>query len=601
MADIIRMNVDLSPTWRIPGVYSRIENNALSTSAGGELNRLLILGEQDYDATKPKNVPYPLLSAADAADGSGARSPVARMARAAFAQLAASGLSAEVWACGVDASGTAAMYTFGLTGTATKAGSLHMWVAGDEAIVDFDTNSTASDVGSALSATINALAWCPVTAAFASGVLTLTARVNGAGGEDLPVKFNLTVESGLTLTAGSLDVLADATGEGNLVLSIGTSAIQVTGVGGTSVITKEAIANQVSSFLGGNDLPVMAGSVTGATVPLLVKNDRIIRRLRAHCTAAGVTLDLGSGTTAGDGSATSITGNGTFGASVPDVSKAFDGIDSIGTFGHWVVPWTDTTSLGVLANKIEIDANGRYQKGARLTVCSVGSTMEAASIPTGTAPALTGSLRYAVLSLPGSGQQGYELAARVAAARAAAISPATNYDGMPLLTTSDVPLMAPDKSLPDDERNAAIQIGYLTPIKYDPISGRHVIVFGRTTSSSSNRIYHDWSYIDQEDWHRYEVRTGMAQAFAGKFLKASGNIVNSDEIDVKSLIGWIQDAMQRWEREGTYDGASALKDLVKAQVDPNDRSRANVQYPESPKIPLHQIGLVAASTLPALP
>ena len=98
----------------------------------------------------------------------------------------------ELWAIGVDDSGTAvdATGTFAITGPATADGTFYAYVAGHRFAVAVSDTDTATDIGDALAAAINADTECPATAANVTGTVTCTARNGGTVGNGIDLRVN---------------------------------------------------------------------------------------------------------------------------------------------------------------------------------------------------------------------------------------------------------------------------------------------------------------------------------------------------------------------------------------------------------------------------
>lgn len=88
-------------------------------------------------------------------------------------------------------SGTAATKKITITGTATDAGTLCLYVGYDLVQVGVSVDDEAADIATQAAAAINALIDLPVTAAAASGVVTVTAKHKGVIGDDIPLGVNL--------------------------------------------------------------------------------------------------------------------------------------------------------------------------------------------------------------------------------------------------------------------------------------------------------------------------------------------------------------------------------------------------------------------------
>nr|BDD45830.1 tail sheath protein [Gammaproteobacteria bacterium] len=121
----------------------------------------------------------------------------------------------DTWAIALDenAAGAAASGTVTVTGPATAAGTINLYIAGKRVQVAVASGDADSDIAAAIAAAINADTSLPVTAAAALAVVTLTCRWKGETGNDIDVRYNY---YGETLPAGvALAVVAMASGTSN--------------------------------------------------------------------------------------------------------------------------------------------------------------------------------------------------------------------------------------------------------------------------------------------------------------------------------------------------------------------------------------------------
>lgn len=107
-------------------------------------------------------------------------------------------------------SGVAATKTVTVTGTASAAGTISLYVGFDLVQVGVDSGDTESDIAGNVMAAINAEADLPVTASAELGVITLTSKHKGIIGNDLTVNVNLLgTSNGQELPAGVGIAIAD--------------------------------------------------------------------------------------------------------------------------------------------------------------------------------------------------------------------------------------------------------------------------------------------------------------------------------------------------------------------------------------------------------
>lgn len=591
----IKQNPDLPLSYRIPGVKAYINPNSPGNGSGDISHRHLILGERNSaGAALGANAIYPALSEQDVIDNSGRGSAAHLQYVAAVSQAGAGAVDWFVGHVDQASGGTAAIYPFVFAGPATGTGQVNMRVAGRLASVGFVSGDTATTIAAALDVELDKLTDLPLTFNASSGTLTGTHRHKAAHGEDVPVSFSITPGKGVSVGPGTAQLATNAAGAGSIRLVNGTTTITASiSNADTPAVIAEAL--RVATNLS-DGVFTMTVDGAGAFTPSYV-NDRIVRRTTAQIvTSTGTTINWnGSGAIA----AGTVAPAGTIGLGSPTITTLIANIAIQSGFGRWSCPWTDVTTLGLLATEIELEGDGQRQKNQTLHVCSVAALATAGAIPTGTSPALTGSLRYVVHHFPDAPQMGYEYAARSAAARAANDRPARNWNGYALKTNASVPLMGVHRSqrATDADINSAINTYFLDPIWFDEASGKSKIVYGRNTSNSSDRALHDWSATDQLDKQRYEtIARHTAQWFSdtgGVSRMSSGTPFTEGVIDLASIEDFQYELTVEWERNGYYDGADALKGGISATVNGGDPTRIDLVYTASIIVPVHIISVVA--------
>ncbi len=109
-------------------------------------------------------------------------------------------------------SGTAATKTITITGTATEAGTLCLYVGYELVQVGVGVGDEAADIATLAASAINALTDLPVTAQASAGVVTITAKHKGVIGDDIPLATNLLgAGNGQVTPAGISVAFADGT------------------------------------------------------------------------------------------------------------------------------------------------------------------------------------------------------------------------------------------------------------------------------------------------------------------------------------------------------------------------------------------------------
>lgn len=198
---------------RVPLFYAEMDNSQANGSAPG-VRRALSIGQKLVGGTALPNVPYIVSTVAQAMALFGRGSMLARAVKA-YRDGDSFG---ELWCiAAADAGGaTAATGTIAVVGTATGAGALSLYIAGQRVQVPVLLNDTAGIVAASIVSAVTASPDLPVTAVAAAGVVTLTSKWKGAtanditlfdsfagaaGGESVPPGLTLTY--GATLTGGA--------------------------------------------------------------------------------------------------------------------------------------------------------------------------------------------------------------------------------------------------------------------------------------------------------------------------------------------------------------------------------------------------------------
>jgi phage tail sheath gpL-like len=272
-------------------------------------------------------------------------------------------------------------------------------------------------------------------------------------------------------------------------------------------------------------------------------------------------------------------------------------ISKLDAFRIWVTDFVDSTSLSTLYSYIEQQANGRIQKGQDLVFCDTERLTTAGAIPVSTTPQLTTSPRYFLNWCSAIPQQGYEIAARVAAIITSQDYLPFNFMSAELKTTPNVPLLLPDPAVrPTDlDINAAIGTYFMTPIVVDS-QQRLVISTGRTTAKPSAQIdarFAYWGLILTLDYFRDDLGAFLFERIKGKNIKLYSDPNTSNVITIEGVKGLIISRMFTWENLDLLDGADQLKDLVAVSQNPQNPSRVDATLPLRVPVPLEQIGIFA--------
>ena len=209
---------------RTPGAYIEIDNSKALRGLPSMARRMLYIGNKLSTGSATAGTLQRINSAADAATLFGRGSVLHEMLAAArFANK-----TSDIWAISLDdnAAGVKATQTITVTANSAQAGTISLYVNGKRLSVGVSANDTATTIAAAIVAAVTAYADCPVTAAAASAVVTLTARHKGLFGNDIDVRVNY--YSGELLPAGVALVIASGTaGSGNPDVTPALAAISV--------------------------------------------------------------------------------------------------------------------------------------------------------------------------------------------------------------------------------------------------------------------------------------------------------------------------------------------------------------------------------------
>lgn len=194
---------------RVPLFYAEVDNS--QANSGAVSLRRLIVGQVNDAAVHADHGRLTLVSRTSEATAIAGDGSILAGMHKRFRQVDPFG---EIWCLPLKVeTGQAAAGTVTVTGTATEAGLLNLYVAGERvrAIVPKDAAATA--VAAALAAAVNATLGLPVAAAAVAGVVTLSAKFKGDLGNDIRLTMNhLGRANGESTPAGLTVVLAAMAG-----------------------------------------------------------------------------------------------------------------------------------------------------------------------------------------------------------------------------------------------------------------------------------------------------------------------------------------------------------------------------------------------------
>lgn len=208
--------------WRVPGTYVEVRPDYSRQGLTSYPARTLLVVQMLSGAAAVAGRVYRITRPADAVGLFGAGSVGAAMASA-FRQ--ANGTS-DLYAIALADNGAGVQQTFTvtITGAATVAGTLALYIAGTRVPVAVATTDTVTQVATAIVAAVAARADLPVTATNSAGVVTLTAKHKGEVGGEIDVRLNYRIDE-FTPPGLGVAIAAGTAGSGNPLLATALTAV----------------------------------------------------------------------------------------------------------------------------------------------------------------------------------------------------------------------------------------------------------------------------------------------------------------------------------------------------------------------------------------
>src|SRR6185295_13001440 len=181
-------------------LYSEFNTTLAARGLPANVQEVLIIGQKTSSGSIAEAVPTKIFSEADAILYSGNGSMVHRMVKAAY--LANPNLSLSIVNLSDGGSGVAATGTFTITGPATSAGLLTVYIGNEVVTVAIASGDANTAVATALNAAIGYLPGLPVSGGVSSGVVTVTAKNKGTVGNQIALAYTCTATGiGVTVVA----------------------------------------------------------------------------------------------------------------------------------------------------------------------------------------------------------------------------------------------------------------------------------------------------------------------------------------------------------------------------------------------------------------
>ena len=184
---------DIPNTIRVPLAYIEFDNSGALTGTAAVPYKLLVLGQQNADATAPALTPVRITGADQAGEMFGRGSMLHNMLRL----IKGANSHLETWALPAkdNSAGKKAAATVTLSGRATASGTLYLYIDGQAVSCAVTADEELSATAARLASAINAENSLPVTASAPSedggAVVTLTCRWPGESGNGLSAAVSL--------------------------------------------------------------------------------------------------------------------------------------------------------------------------------------------------------------------------------------------------------------------------------------------------------------------------------------------------------------------------------------------------------------------------
>lgn len=240
---------------RVPFVFVEVDASRAQTGPAIQEYRVAIIGQKLPSTPVAANVPTLCTSADQVGLAFGFGSIIHGQAIAFFR---ANNVT-EAWFVGVEDAGGAvkATRTLTVTGPATAAGSIFLYVAGRRIVASVANGDTANTVAASINSAILAsefVGQLPATSGVATNVVTLTARNGGTQGNGIDARFNF--QTGEVFPAGvSVVSAAGVSGAtdptlGTALASLGAKQYHVLAVGLNDATSIAAVDAELATRFG---------------------------------------------------------------------------------------------------------------------------------------------------------------------------------------------------------------------------------------------------------------------------------------------------------------------------------------------------------------
>lgn len=285
---------------RVPLFYAEMDNSQAGYFTQNK--RSLLVGQKIAAGTAVVNTPYLVSTTDQAKTLFGTGSMLARM----HALYRLQDSFGEVWCIAVaDAgAGVQATGTITVTGPATAAGAINLYIGGQKVSVAVGASDAANTIAASINAAINAATDLPVTSTVATNVVTLTCRWKGATGNDITILDSFrgfaggeTIPAGVSLAyTGSGLLTGGATNPtlaGNVITAMGDDEYDYVIHPYTDSTSLDTFQTEYNDSVGrwawsrqvyGHVYTALRGTLSALTTAGALRND-------PHHTIAGIDVD----------------------------------------------------------------------------------------------------------------------------------------------------------------------------------------------------------------------------------------------------------------------------------------------------------------------
>jgi len=243
--------------WRVPGQFLEIDPSRAVRGLPTMAHKILILGQRLAAGSVAEGVLTRVTRPADGVNYFGRGSQLAQMIAASLKVNPYT----ETYALALDdlVAGVKAAGTITLTGSATSATTLYLYIGGVRVPVAIDASDAAATVAASIAAAITARPDLAVTAAAALGVVTLTAKHKGAEGNNIDVRVGYYQGEPRAVAGMTLAIAAMSGGSGNpdvtdAIAAMSSGAFYTIIMPWTDSANLTAMENELASRFGGMDM-----------------------------------------------------------------------------------------------------------------------------------------------------------------------------------------------------------------------------------------------------------------------------------------------------------------------------------------------------------